>query len=257
VNRTASLSVLARLTILPLLFAAQQVNAVDAVDAVDIVKRTYDYWREASSLSVVEITVHRPSWSRSMTIRVWTKGRKESLARIEAPAKDIGSGTLIVDQDMWSYSPKINQIVKVPSSMMAQSWMGSDFSNMDVTKAGNIADWYSHKLIANEHNDGKPVHVIESIPRENYPVVWGKEIMKIRSDYIILEHLYYDQDMKLTKHLITSEISTKGGKSMPTRQRMTKADKPNEWTEIFTRNAEFNIALPGNTFTLSNLRNQR
>ena len=82
-----------------------------------------------------------------MTMRAWTKGDKQSLVRVIDPAKDRGNGTLTDDSSMWSFSPKVNRVIKIPSSMMGQSWMGSDFSNKDVAKADDIIDQYDHTLL--------------------------------------------------------------------------------------------------------------
>ncbi|MEK7734322.1 MAG: outer membrane lipoprotein-sorting protein, partial [Pseudomonadota bacterium] len=51
-------------------------------DAATIIKRAIDYWRDVSSYSVVDMTIRRPDWTRTMTIRVWTRGQKESLVRV-------------------------------------------------------------------------------------------------------------------------------------------------------------------------------
>ena len=75
------------------------------------------------------MTIHRPDWERSMSMRAWTEGDDRSLVRVTAPARDRGNGTLMDDNRMWSFSPRVNRVIKVPSSMMNQSWMGSDFSN--------------------------------------------------------------------------------------------------------------------------------
>ena len=81
------------------------------------------------------MVIHRPDWERTMTMRAWTKGDDRSLVRVLEPRKDRGNGTLTDDNSMWSYSPKVNRVIKIPSSMMGQSWMGSDFSNKDVSRA--------------------------------------------------------------------------------------------------------------------------
>ena len=113
-----------------------------------------------------------------MSMRGWTSGSKKSLVRVTAPKKDVGNGTLMVDNNMWSYAPKVNRVIKVPSSMMGQSWMGSDFSNKDVSRADDIVDQYDHTLLAKEENEGHTVFVIQSIPYEEAAVVWGKEILR-------------------------------------------------------------------------------
>ena len=46
---------------------------------------------------------------------------------------------------MWNFLPKINRVVKVPPSMMMNSWMGSDFTNDDL-KAITLTDLYDVDL---------------------------------------------------------------------------------------------------------------
>ena len=131
-----------------------------------------------SSYAVFDMNIHRPDWQRSMSMRVWTRGSKESLVRVTAPAKDAGNGTLLLDNDMWSYNPKINRVIKIPSSMMNQSWMGSDFSNNELAEADGLIDQCRHKLLATESHNGHKLYVIEAVPKESAPVVWGREVVK-------------------------------------------------------------------------------
>lgn len=226
-------------------------------EAERLVRAAVDYWRDVSSYSVAEMHIHRPDWQRSYTLRIWTRGEKHSLVRVVAPPKDAGSGTLLIDNDMWSYTPKINRVIKIPSSMMSQSWLGSDFSNNDLAKADELIEQYSHRLVATEKRDGHTVHVVESTPKETAPVPWGKEIVRIRDDHVLLEHAFFDQDLKPVKTMVTSELKPMGGKIVATRQRMTKVDRPDEWTEVVVREARFGLRLPDLLFTQAHLSNPR
>ena len=226
-------------------------------DATAIVRAAIDYWRDTSSYAVSEMIIHRPDWERRMTIRVWTRGETESLVRVMAPPKDVGNATLLVENDMWSFNPKINRVVKIPSSMMNQSWMGSDFSNNDLAKADDLIEQYTHELLRTETRDGRTVYVIRATPREAAPVVWGHEIVKIRDDWIVLEHEFYDQANVLVKKHTTLDIRPMDGKLVATRQRMQRVDRPQEWTELRVQEARFGIDIPAHTFTLANLRNPR
>lgn len=228
-----------------------------APDATALVKAAIDYWRDTSSYAVSEMTVHRPDWERRVTFRVWTRGDKHSLVRVIAPPKDAGNSTLLVENDMWSFTPKINRVIKIPSSMMAQSWMGSDFSNSDLAKADDLIEFYTHRLLKTEIRNGHTQYQIESVPKETAPVVWGKEVVTVRDDYVLLEHAFYDQQGTLVKMLTTQELKSMGGKTVATRQRMQKIDKPDEWTQITTREVQFGLEIPANMFTLGNLRNPR
>ncbi|AFV00344.2 outer membrane lipoprotein-sorting protein [Simiduia agarivorans] len=231
--------------------------AADPPQARDLVKAALDHWRGDSSYSEMTMIIHRADWQRSLSMRSWTRGSKHSLVRITAPTKDAGTATLLIDGDMWTFAPKVNRIIKVPSSMMGQSWMGSDFSNNDVAKADDILAQYSHSLIGQAEQDGMKIYTIEARPHEHAAVVWGKEVLTVRADHLLLAHDFYDQSDLLIKSLRTTEIKSLGGRLLPSIQRITNAEAPEEWTEIRLEQVRFNEAMPDWLFTQSNLRNPR
>lgn len=240
------------------LILATPLHAQDAErDAASIVRDAVNHWRGLSSHTEMSMVIHRPDWERSMTMRAWTKGDKQSLVRVIEPKKDRGNGTLTDDNNMWTYSPKVNRVIKIPSSMMGQSWMGSDFSNKDVARADDIIDQYDHALLGTEEMDGITVYEIESIPHEEAAVVWGREVLTIRDDHVILQHRFYDQDGELVKTLESLEIAEMGGRTVAKRQRMSKTESPEEWTEIQVNSVEYEIDIRDSMFTQSNLRNPR
>lgn len=226
-------------------------------DATQIVRDAIDHWRGLTSYTEMTMVIHRPDWERSMTMQAWTKGDEQSLVRVLEPKKDRGNGTLTNEDNMWTFSPKINRVIKVPSSMMGQSWMGSDFSNKDIARADDIIDLYAHTILSTDVVDGVTVYQIESIPHEDAAVVWGSEVLTIREDHVMLEHAFFDQDGELVKTLKSLEIADMGGRTIAKRQRMSKTHKPDEWTEIAVNEVEYELDLKDSVFTLSNLRNPR
>jgi outer membrane lipoprotein-sorting protein len=228
-----------------------------SLDPRNLIQQAMDHWRGLSSYSEMTMTIHRPDWERSMSMRSWTKGDKTSLVRVTLPKKDAGNGTLTKDNNMWIFAPKVNRIIKVPSSMMNQSWMGSDFSNKDISKSTDILDQYDHKLLETRDKKGHSIYVIESIPHEDAAVVWGKEIVIIRDDHILLEQQYWDQDDILVKTMKARDIRELGGRTVASTIRMAKQETPDEWTEMSIQDIQFDQSHSGSLFTLSNLRNPR
>ena len=226
-------------------------------DAGHIIRKAMDHYRGLTSFSEMTMTIQRPDWSRSMTMLAWTEGDKHTLVRVTAPRKDAGNGTLSVDGNMWTFTPKINRVIKIPSSMMSQNWMGSDFSNKDVSKNTDIIDQYDHRLLEEREHEGHVVYVIESIPHEEAAVVWGKEVLAVRDDWVLLEQQFWDQDGVLVKTLKALEIAEMSGRTVARVIRMSREGQTDEWTELRTAAVEFDIELPDNLFTLSNLRNPR
>jgi hypothetical protein len=236
---------------------ASTIGAAEPPSASDLVKDAVDYWRGDSSYMAVEMTVHRPEWERSLSMAGWTQGREDALIRFTAPAKDAGNATLKVGPSMWIFTPKLNQVIKLPASMMAQSWMGSDFSYNDLAKSDQIVDDYSHELIATAETNGHMEYTIESIPQPDAPIVWGKQRLRIRDDFVLLEEAFFDQDMQLVKRLEATTIGPLGGRPYPVIMRMTDLGEEDHWTELHYAEAVFDLELPDYLFTLSNLSNPR
>jgi hypothetical protein len=187
----------------------------------------------------------------------WTRGREDALIRFTAPAKDAGNATLKVGPSMWIYTPKLNQVIKLPASMMAQSWMGSDFSYNDLAKSDQIVNDYTHELISTTEANGHTEYAIESTPKPEAPVVWGKQMVRIRDDFVLLEEAFFDQDMELVKRLETKTIGPLGGRPYPVVMRMTDLTEDGHWTELHYSEGIFDLELPDYLFTLSNLSNPR
>ncbi len=245
------------LVMLALTALTGQSLANETPDARALVSAAMEHWRGINSYSEMTMTIHRANWQRSMSMRAWSEGDKLSLVRVTEPKKDAGNGTLLKDNDMWTYSPKINRIIKIPSSMMNQGWMGSDFSNKDISKSTDILDQYDHSLPAATVADGHTIYTIEAIPHEDAAIVWGKEILIIRDDFVMLEEQYWDQDGELVKVMKAHDVAEMGGRQVARVMRMGKLETPDEWTEMTVSEIEFDIELPPGVFTLSNLRNPR
>ena len=223
--------------------------------AAEIIQNAIRQFRGSTSYSESKMIVHRPDWERTTELISWTSGDKDALIRFTAPAKDAGSGTLKKGEQMWTFTPKKNRVIRLPFSMMAQSWGGSDFSYNDLSKTDKLIEHYEHKLVNASEKDGHKIFVIESTPKEDAPVVWGKEVLTVRDDYVLLEHAFYDQDLKLLKKMETLEIKEMGGRMLATHLRMVPLEKEDNWTDLIYHNAQFDIDIPKNKISLFSLRN--
>ncbi|WP_321413416.1 outer membrane lipoprotein-sorting protein [uncultured Desulfobacter sp.] len=224
--------------------------------AADVIAKAWDYMRGKTSVSQVKMTVHRANWERVSVIKAWTRGRNDSIFQIMAPKKDKGNGTLKIGRDMWTYNPKINRVIKIPPSMMSQSWMGSDFSNNDLSKADSLLNDYTHEIETTTQENGITIYTIKSLPKPDAPVVWGMQKLKIREDGIIIEQGFYDEDMAAVKIMTTSEIKKMGEKLFPARwvMRAMDADSKEDYTLLEYESLEFDIPLQDRGFTLNALK---
>lgn len=237
------------------LLAAGPAYAGTAPDAASIVAAAFNYARGKASIATVRMVIYRPDWERSMTIKAWTEGEKNSLFTIVSPPKDAGNGTLKKGIEMWIYNPKVNRAIKLPPAMMSQSWMGSDFSNNDLAKSDTLLTDYTHTLTKTETVDGHIVYRIKSMPKPGAPVIWGMQTLKIRKDHIFVEETFYDEDLKPVKRLKFYDIGMIGGKLYPKKMQMQTVDAKDKYTRVEYLELSFPDHLPDSFFTLSNLSN--
>jgi outer membrane lipoprotein-sorting protein len=219
-----------------------------------MVKKAFDYYRGVASISVVDMTIHRADWERTMKIKAWTMGAHDSLFKILSPAKDRGNGTLKKGDEMWTFNPKVNRVIKLPPSMMSQAWMGSDFSNNDLAKSDTIVQDYTHTITDVKESNGLKVYTVESIPNPQAPVVWGMLKFEVREDGIMIRQGFYDEDKLLVKELVTTDIKMMGDRLFPCVWRISKTDEPDEYTTLTYFELEFKDSLPARIFTKAGLK---
>jgi len=148
-------------------------------------------------------------------------------------------------------------VIKLPASMMAQSWMGSDFSYNDLAKSNDLLVDYTHKVTATESTGGHTIWTIACTPKPGAPVVWGRVDLKLRDDNIMTEETFFDQDMKPARRMTSDRIGQLGGRPYPVVMTMHPLDTPGSWTRVETKDGAFNTAVPDYLFTLSSLQNPR
>lgn len=227
--------------------------------AYEIVKRCDDKIRgEQTGYSEMSMEIVRPSWSRNLAFKSWNMGTEYSLVYITDPPQEEGQSFLKRNNDMWNWNPTINRMIKLPPSMLAQGWMGSDFTNDDLLNQSSIVVDYTHSIIENETVTDRECYVIELTPKEDAPVVWGKVILWISTgDFLQMKSEYYDEDDYLVKTEISSEIKTMDGRLIPTRFELIPADEPGNKTIVTMDVIEFNISLSEGFFSQQNMQRIR
>jgi len=229
-----------------------------AQSAKEIIQRVDEKVRGTSNSSEMKMTIVRPDWKREVTMKGWSLGTEYSLILITGPARDKGQAFLKRDNEMWNWQPSIDRVVKLPPSMMLQSWMGSDFTNDDLVKESSIVNDYTHHLEPDSVINGTNVFKIVLTPQPDAPVVWGKVVCYVdKKEYNQLLVKYYDEDDYLVNTMVLSEIKEMGGRLLPTKLEMIPADNPKQRTVIEYLNQEFNIGLKETFFSMQNMKRVR
>jgi outer membrane lipoprotein-sorting protein len=226
--------------------------------AKEIVKRANDKATGTTSQGTMKMTIVRPDWSREVAMKSWSKGTDYYLIYITEPVKDKGQVFMKRGQDMWNWMPTINRMIKLPPSMMGQSWMGSDFTNDDLVRMNSIIEDFTHEIIGSEMIEGYDCYIIELIPNPEAAVVWGKIKLWIsKADYYELKGEYFDEDGKLVNTMTSSNIKQMGDRKLPAKMVMVPVDKPGNQTILETIDVVFDKPINDDFFSQQNMKNVR
>ena len=225
------------------------------LSAREIVKKADDKGRGQTSKGEMTLTIIRPDWTRSISLKSWAKGTEYSLLYITSPAKEKGQVFLKRNTDMWNWIPSIERIIKIPPSMMMQSWMGSDYTNDDLVKESSIVVDYTQKLLGKENVRDKGCYKIELIPLADAAVTWGKIITWITIDgFNQWKAEYYDEDSNLVNVMNAFNIKKMGDREIPTKLEIEPANKKGNKTILEIDNIVFNQPLSDNFFSQQNMK---
>lgn len=226
-------------------------SSLIADEASDIMKKLDENMRGQNVYLQMSMTIHSQGHSRTMKMQSWSKGTKKSFVKTIYPPKDRGITFLSLDNQMWQYVPKIERTIKIPPSMMLQSWMGSDITNDDLVKQSSIVEDYDAKILKKEGT----VYTIQLMPKEEAAVVWGKIVSRIDiKTYTSDKDIFYDEEGTVIRTFYYKGVKKFGKYYAPTYWKLQPEDKPQNFTEIAIEDMTYDGDISEAYFTKSALK---
>jgi len=228
-------------------------------DATEIIRKADEKFRgEQSGYSVMTMTIVRPAWQRTVEFRSWTKDNDYALTLITAPAREKGQSFLKRKNEMWSWNPSINRLIKLPPSMMSQGWMGSDYTNDDILRESSVVDDYTHSIEGEEEVSGQQCNKIRLTAKEEADILWGSQVWWVdRKEFIVLKAELYDEDGYLVRTETASDLKIMDGRLLPTLIELVPADTEGKKTIIRIVEMKFNIKIEDSFFSQQNMKTIR
>ncbi|TAL60225.1 MAG: outer membrane lipoprotein-sorting protein [Bacteroidetes bacterium] len=224
-------------------------------DPKEVIRKAEEKMRGKTSEAEMTIQTVRPTWTREMKLKTWGKGTSYAVILVTAPVKEKGTVFLKKEKEVWNWVPSIERVIKLPPSMMTQSWMGTDFTNDDLVKESSAIEDYTHSFLKDSLIDGRICYSIKMIPKQDAAVVWGKIIVWIdKKDYLQLRAEFYDEENMLVSTMQSSDVRIMGGRMIPARVEMIPADKKGHKTVMIYNNIRFDEPIEDSFFTTPNMK---
>jgi len=241
--------------------AAELEPAPPGLEARSIAEKVEDIFRGNNSYLKATMTVTSPRLPtpRRVTFRSWDdRPGKRSFIRILAPPKDAGMGFLKLHPNLWNFIPRVERTIRIPPSMMLQSWMGSDFTNDDLVRESSQLDDYDHQLLGidpePDGGESQRAYVIEYRPHEDAPVVWGRIVTWVDIQRLApLRQDFYDEGGEKLRVIRFSKIREVQGRPYPHRWSLVPLDKEGHETLIEIEEIRFDQDFDERIFNKRNL----
>jgi len=251
IERTTVVGLLGLGTLLPLHGAGQipVPNVNEVMDYID------DLYRSQSSHSIMRMTVVKERGTRELEMESWTQGDDDALIVIRSPAREAGAATLRTKDGLWNYAPRADRLIRIPSGLLSESWMGSHFTNDDLVRETSYLDDYDATL-STEERDGVLYLKATLTPKPEAPVVYSQLVFFITpGDWVPIRSEYYD-DGDMVRAMTFDQVQTISGKKIPMRMTILPTDKPDERTVVEYQKLELNVPVDQDLFTRQGLRRE-
>jgi len=229
-------------------------SSLFAQSAKELITQAEDAIKGETSHGTIEMIVKTPDYTRDLEMESWWVGNEKALIVIKSPRKEEGNKTLKIGNEMWNYLKNTETTIKVPPSMMLQSWNGSDFTNDDLVRESNLSKDYTMEIVGEEKVNDVLCYKIELNPKPSAPVVWGKLYYFVRKkDTLPAKIEYYNENGKLIRTMRLKDIKKFNDRTIPSEWIMESNTKEGRSTAIKIKSMEFNVKIDPSRFSFREL----
>jgi hypothetical protein len=205
----------------------------------EIVKKSHNMVKVSSFEAISVLTTTDASGNTrtrksSMASKTYSDGTEKRIIKFLEPAEVKGTGILIFDHeekadDMWIFLPALRKTRRIVSSEKSKSFMGSEFSNADMTAP--LLDDFTYTLEGEAPAEGVNCFIIKSKAvsmdvEDEYGYsasrMWiGKEDFMVRKSYY---YDYSDHHFKTIENVAFTLLDKTEGKYMVTEMKAENLD---------------------------------
>lgn len=226
-------------------------SAKDLPSVSDVTGAMDQLYRSKSSVASMKMSVKTKHFSRTLELEAWSLSDTHSLMVIRSPSREAGTATLKTPDGLWNYAPRADRLMRIPSAMLSDGWMGSHVTHDDLMRDSSFEKDYDTTIA---WADGGKHIAATLIPKKDAAIVYSKVVMTFTAEgYLPVRADYYD-GKDIVRKWEWSNIKTLGGRKLPTVMRITPTDKADEFTEMTYTEMAFDGDLDTGLFTPRGLK---
>ncbi len=221
----------------------------------DVSRHLDQMYRSRSSHGTMTMKVVTERFTREMKLEQWSRGEEQGLVVIRAPAREAGNASLRTEEGLWSYAARADRLVRIPSGLLSESWMGSHFTNDDLMRESSYEKDFE-SVVERVEEDGRSLLRIRMTPRKGTPIVWTRLDFLVTDEpgaWLPVRIDFFDGD-RVARVMRYEAVKEIGGRRIPTRLVLAPTDKPKESTTVVYEAMTFDAKVDADVFTPRGLR---
>jgi outer membrane lipoprotein-sorting protein len=225
-----------------------------APSGAEILKRVDANLGSESKIVVSEMVIHGRRASRSIKAKSWTQGVTQSFTEYLEPAREAGTKMLKLADELWTYTPDTDRIIKISGNLLRQSVMGSDLSYEDMMEDPVLGNLYEPALAGEDTVLERPCWVLDLTAKKEDIAYFKRKAWVDKDRFVILREEMYARSGKLLKTLNAKSVRRFGTRWVPDQMVFKDVMKTGDGTEFIIESMEFDAAIPDYVFSKASLR---
>ena len=207
-----------------------------------------------SKIIISEMIIHGRRADRSIRSKSWIRGVSRSFTEYLDPARERGTKMLKLDDELWTYSPSTDRIIKISGHLLRQSLMGSDLSYEDMMEDPVLGDIYEAEISGEETLLERPCWILDLLAKKEETAYAKRRVWVDKERFLILRSELFARSGKLLKTLETKSVRRFGERWVQDRMIFKDAMKTGDGTEFRIESIDFDADIPDSVFSKASLR---
>lgn len=237
-----------------LLAPAAGAGEAQAPSGAEILKRVDANLGSDSKIVVSEMVIHGRRASRSIKAKSWTQGVTQSFTEYLEPAREAGAKMLKLGDELWTYTPDTDRIIKISGNLLRQSVMGSDLSYEDMMEDPVLGNIYEAAVAGEDAALERPCWILALTAKREDIAYFKRKAWVDKERFVILREEMYARSGKLLKTLNAKSVKRFGARWVPDQMVFKDVMKTGDGTEFNIESMELDAVIPDYVFSKASLR---
>lgn len=192
--------------------------------------------------------------TRTMTSRSYGVGSEKAFTEYLSPPRDAGTKMLKLDDELWTWSPSSDRIIKIAGHLLRQSLFGSDISYEDFMEDKKLSDNYDVTLSDDETFNGRQCYVLSLYASKEDCAYHARKLWVDKERFLPLQQQLFAKSGKLLKTFTIDDVWFVQGRWYPKQITFKDVMQKGDGTHLVFDTIEFDVEIPEYLFSKGSLK---